>query len=135
MSCPEDLLALAKTLSVSPGASRRAAISRAYYAAFHALQDALDPMMATSDLGPNGCATHAAVQRKLARWSQLHPDKKKAMGFGAQATIMAQRLQYCREERERADYHMGPAGEVDLPTANGVIAKAEAVIKFAVKAA
>lgn len=134
MSSPAELLALAEELKFTDGASRRAAISRAYYAAFHALQDAVAPMVDQSDIGRNGCARHGAVLRSLRTWSQKHPDAKKRMALGVDATKAYSRLQTCLDGRERADYQMGSHGECNAADAVAIIGKARRVVEFAKKA-
>lgn len=134
MSSPAQLLALAEDLKFKEGAGRRAAISRAYYAAFHALQDAVSPMIHDDDLGKNGCAKHGAVLRSLRTWASDHPDQRMRMSLGADARKAYNRLQDCLSERERADYQMGVSGEVSAMQAVSVIGKARRVIEFAAKA-
>jgi hypothetical protein len=128
-----ELFAFADSLKGEKGAARRASISRAYYAAFHALQDGIDPMLDESDRGPLGTATHGAVLRCLRTWGQKHPDRKKAMAFGAEAMQCYNRLSSCKEERELADYLMGSHNDPTFEVARDVIGKAERVIKFAAK--
>lgn len=133
MSNPDELLNLADTLKLTPGASRRAALSRAYYAAFHALQDAVQPLISHNEFGRHGCAAHGAVLRALRSWQSSHPDRKKAMAHGADALKCYHLMEVCLDEREKADYVMGPAGEIGPKDAVDVIGKARRVVQFAKK--
>lgn len=135
MSSPAALLELAEELKLKQGASRRAAISRAYYAAFHALQAAVAPMMKESDIGRNGCAKHGSVLKALRTWSRDHPDRKARMAHGADATKAYNLLVACLEHREKADYQMGEQGESRAQDAVATIGRARRIIEFAKKAA
>lgn len=92
---PDDLLAFAKELSErSDEVARRAAISRAYYAGFHA---------AVSVFGPPSVASsaHSAIIEEAEREVRLC--------FGAQrrhATELARALKRCRKHRRTADYNL-----------------------------
>lgn len=131
MSSPAELLRLANELKAEQGASRRAAISRAYYAGFHALGEVVKPLLQEKDLGQHGCPGHRAVAHALRSWKRCHPDKKIAVGFGEEAWQISQMFLRCMEHREVADYVMGEAGEVSLKTALGVIGNVDRIIKFA----
>lgn len=133
MSNPAELLAFAETHKLGTGAARRAAISRAYYAAFHALQDAVLPLIDDADIGRNGCAKHGAVLRALRTWQSKHPDRKLRMSFGADALKAYNKLEVCLDEREKADYLMGPAGELSPQEVVAIVGKARRVIEFADK--
>jgi uncharacterized protein (UPF0332 family) len=133
MSSPAELLKLANELKAEQGASRRAAISRAYYAGFHALGEVVKPLLSESDLGQHGCPRHRSVVRALRNWKRSHPDSSLAVGFGDEAWTMSQLFIHCMEQREIADYVMGAAGEVSLAEALGLIGKVERMIKFAAK--
>lgn len=131
MSKPEDLLQFAHQHVHTPGAARRAALSRAYYAAFHAFQDAVDPMI--TQRGRHGCAHHGDLLSCLLQWTSRHPDRKKAMQFGADAIKCYHLLSACQEAREQSDYQMGPAGEKNPQEAVNVVGKADRLLKYAAK--
>jgi hypothetical protein len=133
MSSPAELLRLADELKAEQGASRRAAISRAYYAGFHALGEAVKPLLQATDLGQHGCPGHRAIAHVLRNWKRSHPDRKIAVGFGDEALKISQIFLRCMEHREVADYVMGEAGEVSLKTALGVIGNVDRIIKFAAR--
>lgn len=131
MSSPADLLRFAHQHVLTPGAARRAAISRAYYAAFHALQDAVDSMI--TNRGRHGCAHHGDLLSCLRQWSSKHPDQKKAMQFGADAIKSYHLLSACQEARELSDYQMGASGEMTPQEAVNIVGKADRLLKYAAK--
>ena len=131
MSSPTALLQFADDLKLQNGAHGRAAISRAYYGAFHALQDAIDPMTGSSDRGRNGCAYHAHVGKCLTRWSQVHPDKKLGMKHGADALKCYHHFRTLLEARELADYQLGEAGEHTALAQVQLVGKARRVAAYA----
>lgn len=133
MSSPSALLAFATANQLTPGAPRRAAISRAYYAAFHALQGPVDPMVEQEDRGRHGCAGHGVVLKCLRDWRTLHPDRKKALQHGADALKCFHLMRVCIDERERADYEMGLAGEVGPQEAVALVGKATRAVRYASK--
>lgn len=135
MTEPADLIALAKQLVGNAGASRRAAVGRSYYAAFHSLQDVVRPMVETHQIGKHNCVDHGATVCALRDWAEKHPDKKLAMGHGVEAKKIYHLLAACRDARERADYMLEPSSDLAERDAGALIAKAEQVIKFAMKMA
>lgn len=126
-----QLWQLADSLKLSPPPERRAAISRAYYAAFHAVQPIVLPMIRPDDVGRHGCARHSATLHALRNWGSGHPDRRLAMQHGAAATQAYHRLAYCKDEREFADYLLGSNNDPEPKTAVDVIGKAKRVIDFA----
>lgn len=90
-------------------------------------------MMSDSDIGRNGCASHGAVLKALSTWQREHPDRKLRMAHGADALKAYNHLQLCRDEREQADYQMGPAGELPPQQVVAVVGKARRVMAFAAK--
>ena len=131
MSDPAALLAFAELHKLEPGASRRAAISRAYYAAFHALQPCLDLLVSPDEVGKYGCARHSAVLKYLRTWSAVHPDKSMAMRHGADAIKCYHLMVACQEAREQSDYQLGAAGELSASEAVNIVGKASRVLKYA----
>ncbi|MFC3717112.1 hypothetical protein ACFONC_13205 [Luteimonas soli] len=130
---PSALIAFAEQQQLNPGAARRAAISRAYYAAFHALQDCIRPMIAAGDCGAHGCVKHAKVLHSLRYWVDIHPNQQKAMQHGADAIKAWHSISAVKEARERADYLLGSGGEFTPKQAVDFVGKAKRVVSLARK--
>jgi len=133
MTTPADLLAYAESKVGADQVGIRAGIGRAYYAAFHAVQDAVWPMASNGDIGENGCIHHGRVVIFLRNWSTLHPDQRMRMAHGAEATKLAHRLRLLKDDRERADYVLGdPATTTRLTDS---ISRARLLVRFGEKLA
>ena len=104
-----DFLATAEELRKSgKPADVRAAISRAYYAAFHDLSDKLacmseDPI---NDLGKHGKLKHGLVVKNLRAFKTSYPDRKVADRLGNEARSLSQVFVSAMGAREEADYDL-----------------------------
>lgn len=131
MASASDLLAFADQNKLAAGVLQRAAISRAYYAAFHALQASIAPMVGPGDVGAHGCAHHGVVLRSLRTWASSHPDRAAAMRHGADAIKCYHRMVACKEARERADYDLRQSAELSAAQAVNIVGKADRIVKDA----
>lgn len=115
---------------------RRAALSRAYYAAFHALQPAIRPLIdETKDVGRHGIAHHSATMHALRRWRSDHPDVRKRMAFGTEATKLFHKYRITLQLREQCDYSLGERSDPDAADCVLALGNARRLIEFAKKAA
>jgi len=106
---PRDFLTLANALAAgTTEAAWRSAVSRAYYAAFHAAR------LLLRDLGfrtPRGDQAHAYLWMRLSNCGN------------ARLEAAGQKLQDLRRERNRADYDLDiPLPQVSVPVRIGVAA-------------
>jgi hypothetical protein len=135
MTQPIDLMKHAEALAHSETpVERRAAVNRAYYAAFHALQEVLEPMCdPDDDFGLNGAMHHRIVVEKLRRWQAQYPNKRIAMQFGTEASNLFSKFVDLKEARERADYFLGASGDQSVKEAILAVSKAQRALQFAEK--
>lgn len=107
---PADLLALAGSLAAGDDEARwRGAISRCYYAAFHACgawHDALP--MPGSNAGPAG-GVHQELINRL-----RNPDACVPQAGRDLSKVMAAKLDALRHQRVQADYHLADAMDAVL---------------------
>lgn len=131
MASAQDLLTFAEQNKLASGVARRAAVSRAYYAAFHALQPCISPMIGPQDTGAHGCAHHSSVLRCLRDWARIHPDRSSAMRHGSDAIKCYHLMVACKEGRERSDYDLRAGAELTALEAVNIVGKADRILKYA----
>lgn len=131
MASPEELLGFAEQNKLASGVARRAAIGRAYYAAFHALQPSIASMATDQDRGTHGCAHHSFVLRCLRRWASDHPDRSLAMRHGAGAIKCYHLMAACKDAREQSDYDLRPSAEPTAMETVNIVGKAGRIMKYA----
>lgn len=130
---PDSLFELAERLVKEAGPARRAGVGRAYYAAFHSLQDILSPACEDEDFGDHGAIHHHVVLRLLRTWRQSYPDPRMRMSFGAEALKQYNYMVSCKSARERCDYSLCATSDPQPPQAVEAVGKARRVIQFAKK--
>ena len=116
---PPELLALALQLNVADETSRRCAVSRAYYATLHAVDQTFErqPGAARQD----GESSHAEIiGRAIAYGNGLNPGRTSAQ-------TIAQVMPRLRRLRNRADYKIADA--FDQFDSDGMLARAAKVLE------
>lgn len=122
-----------KNCASSSEAERRAAVSRAYYAAFHDLAEAFFDMVDTRDLGEHGLPSHAVVARCFRQFSSKAPDRKKAMAHGAEAVNLLNVYVAIKRARGIADYALGMSTELSPRDVVVHLGRVDRLRKFAAK--
>ena len=101
----DDLFELAQRLSTCPDeASKRASISRAYYASYHQCVEWEKQLPRSSEINGTRESTvsvHASLIRRL-----RHPDKRCSPTQINQSIQIGKRLNQLRKRRGRADYDL-----------------------------
>lgn len=124
---PVDLLRFAKTVDCSTEAACRAALSRAYYCAYHCALPIAKFLPPSPGYELPGHIRHAEVQARLSAWNA--PDEwEMAVKKAGDPRVMSRHFKALLVKRKLADYQLGATveqTEVALQVAN-----ADAVNRF-----
>lgn len=125
MACTcNDFLGFAKTLaeqSSSLEIAHRSAVSRAYYAAFHAAKSFSDNLSVPGEPAPQGMGVHASLYHSLS-----HPRLPNGDPLSGKSRSIAYMSQNLKRHREVADYDL--QAEVVASDAEDAIAKAKEIL-------
>lgn len=114
--CPDDLksFAVLHAASVSDEAHIRASVSRAYYAAFHALVPIANHLPPSSNVDRRvSYMSHHEVISRLKEWK---PASAKLARLRTTARTLAQVTSAARASRVRADYSLDQDVDIDDAT-------------------
>ena len=104
---PLDIEALAISLAgQEPEAARRAAINRAYYAAYLAAEELAKLVPGNETRGAFGLLGHREVPRRLRNWRLLPAEFTRLKAQTSAARIAAAALEAAIDVRELADYSL-----------------------------
>lgn len=102
---PHEIGQLAHALaSADTAVSRRAAVNRAYYAAYHALIGFASLVPGNDNCGPQGSLAHRELPRRLRNWRFLPSELARLKQLTSQARQAAIQLSAAIDIRELADY-------------------------------
>jgi hypothetical protein len=105
---PRDIGHLAHQLASGASAvSQRAAVNRAYYAAYHALIGVAELVPGNDQSGPQGSMAHRELPRRLRNWRFLPTTLTRLKPLANQARQAASQLSAAIDVRELADYSLG----------------------------
>lgn len=113
---PVELLRFAKVLDRRDEAARRAAISRAYYCAYHAVLPVAEKLPPAAGFDVPKRIPHAQIASRLKDWRVPATWSKASKRAGNPMTV-AKQYRAALRERKRADYELDrviPAVDVEI---------------------
>lgn len=127
----EELLRFANSLASNDDElSNRTSVSRAYYAAYHAILPVAAALPATSkELEDATYVGHSEAIKRLVEWRTSIPGLSRMKG---NAAIAARQLRACKSLRELADYHLHC--ELDSHRTRDHLNRARSILQFGVRA-